>query len=162
MAIPGTIRSPTRAWSWSTDKPRRWAREQSPAPQALVLRVRDYVHSRVPDVAEVSVAEPDNAAVLVLVVLPSEFSVSKERSYLTPVYSMCFWVEPSASKETFIWLLLAPQAGLVIVPMMPLPVRVNLEKLMHTTVEATGVNKTPGLPVLVVIRWKAPLIVTVC
>ena len=119
------------------------------------------MHSRVPAVADLSVAEPDKAAVTVLLVTPSELSVSAERSYLTPVYSMCFWVEPSASKDTFISVLVPPQAGLVIVPMMPLPVTSTRENPMQMIVVVTGVTRMAGLAPGVVIKWKTPLDVMV-
>src|SRR4051794_916204 len=70
---------------------------------------------------------------------------------------MWFWVDPVASNETFNSLLLAPQAGLVIVPITPLPVTSTREKPMQIIVVVTGVTKMPGLLAGVVIRWKTPL-----
>gem|GEM_PF-6233560 len=52
-------------------------------------------------------------------------------------------------------LLLAPQAGLVIVPMM-LPDTSTREKPTHTIVVVVGVTRIPGL-LLTVMMWKAPL-----
>jgi hypothetical protein len=74
---------------------------------------------------------------------------------------MWFWVDPSASKESFISVLLVPQAGLMIVPMRPLPVSSVLEKPAQSVVEVTGVIRMPGLLVLVVMRWKVALDVIV-
>ena len=55
------------------------------------------------------------------------------------------------------FLLVSPQDGLVIVPMMPFPVTSTREKPMQMIVVVTGVTRMPGLPLLIVMRWNFPL-----